>query len=56
MNRDDRISAIRSELSEIHTHVMALFHELDDLEVFAISTIPDERQQVLMALAAGTLP
>ena len=56
MNRDDRILQIRSELSKIDAEVRALFNELEDLEVFAISTIPDERQRVLSALAADRLP
>ena len=56
MNRDDRILQIRSELGRIDAEVRALFNELEDLEVFAISTIPDERQQTLNALAADNLP
>jgi hypothetical protein len=56
VNRDDRILQIRSELGRIDAEVRALFNELEDLEVFAISTIPDERQQTLNALAADNLP
>ena len=56
MNRDDRILQIRSELGRIDAEVRALFNELEDLEVFAISTIPDARQQTLNALAADNLP
>ena len=61
MTRDERIAAIRSELSNIHAQVTALFNELDDLEVFSVSSIADTRQlslsqQVLSALAADRLP
>jgi hypothetical protein len=56
VNRDDRILQIRSELSKIDAEVRALFNELEDLGLFPISTIPDERQRVLSALAADSLP
>ena len=61
MSRDERIAAIREELSGISATVTALFHELDDLEVYGIATISDERQmslaqQILGSLAADNLP
>ena len=58
MNRDDQmlILQLRAELSEIDARVNAIFHELDELGVFDISTITDARQQTLNALAADNLP
>ena len=58
MTRDDQmlILQLRAELSEIDARVNAIFHELDELGVFDISTIPDARQQTLNALAADNLP
>ena len=58
MNRDDQmlILQLRAELSEIDARVNAIFHELDELGVFDISTIPDARQQTLNALASDNLP
>jgi len=50
------ILQLRAELSEIDARVNAIFHELDELGVFDISTIPDARQQTLNALAADNLP
>jgi hypothetical protein len=58
VNRDDQmlILQLRAELSEIDARVNAIFHELDELGVFDISTITDARQQTLNALAADNLP
>ncbi len=56
MNRDERIMQLYAKAHELDAEVRAIFNELEDLEVFAISTIPDERQQILSALAADRLP